>query len=203
MSVIRPKINNYKISIKFPGFTQLKKCINAFRQNSNHQKHITSKQSLNFYIYRSPLRFVYTFFYSGHINVTSLKSEEDIQKSISHVYQCFNLPLSLQHESQIDNISASGGLNLITHFKSLKALCNQIERTKDEFDVSKVSYETQKFSGATLKKCASNYFKGKGCVLLFNNSKFIIVGCSSLEEIQNIHNWIEIVTFNAHVKLSK
>ena len=69
----------------------------------------------------------------------------------------------------------------------------------ESFEVSKISYETQRFSGATIRR--SGYFKknvkGNGTVLLFNNSKFIIVGAKSLDHVKQIHDWLEIVTYHA------
>ena len=197
MALIRPKINNIKISIKFFEFSQVKLNIKDFL--ASKCKYLSKRDNLNFVIFRPPNGFVYTIFHSGHINITNLKSVDEIHQAVCFIVDTLNLPQTLNEAYQIDNISANGTLHLVSKFNSLQKLCEKIQELDESFEVSKISYETQRFSGATIRR--SGYFKknvkGNGTVLLFNNSKFIIVGAKSLDHVKQIHDWLEIVTYHA------
>lgn len=141
------------------------------------------KRTSSFFILRTPPwptcgGWVYTVFFKGtHINVTKLKSEEEILPACQWI--CNQLLLvfnSVTVKVKIDNMTASGDLGKeLMSSVSLRKLClllNEDEDLGERTGVTFARYNSQKFPGCFIK------FSHLGTAILFKTGKFVIVGVS-------------------------
>ena len=136
-------------------------------------KHNTvSKYCSSFFVLRWN-KFVYCVYYSGHINITGIETENNIAKSINHIVNVCNI--SETHSFKIDNITYSNTLkrNIFDTYVSFEEFVSEI----DVFDfIISVQYSPQKFPGAFLRT-------EKGTIIIFSSNKYTIVGTSSFKEL--------------------
>ena len=158
-------VNNIKISLYLTkGECLLSNILNLFLLNH------PSKSTNSYFILREH-SFIYTLFFSGHINITSLKTGEDIVNGIEHIKK--RLKYSGEHKLKVDNISSSGFIGKIPKFTTF------LNSLKTETGIISVRYSNSVFSSAFIK------FKKGGTVCLSKTGNFSIVGANSLEIVLN------------------
>lgn len=159
-------ISNVKISVKVKSKT---KAIRRFKERFGY-----TKESPSFFVCRI-CKLVFIVYYSGHINVTGIRSHDEINQVLNFLLA---VPGIKRIESyQIDNITSSGQLSKRV-FKSQGVPFAQY--LHNDFFVKyfdAVKYTPQHFPGAFLR------IEALGTVVLFSSGKFNIVGCSTPEGI--------------------
>lgn len=108
-----PRITNIKISIRL----NEKEQTHALLRNVRACREYLRSHG-NFYILRH--RFVYVIFpASGFVNITKIKSVQEIQQSIIHFMRCLRLPYSRLPFPKIDNICCIGQIHAPIYLQSL------------------------------------------------------------------------------------
>ena len=158
-SIFRPKVNLIKCSIKVGHIPSALEGIVNLKNNSLHKWFIESDRKASF-IYRcADNSLVFQIFYSGHINITGIPKELDITHAVSTVCELINVSKCLQETISytIDNIQATGKLNLISQSKSLKELSDALNRMKLEggWWISRITFDTNVFPAIIIKFTAA------------------------------------------------
>lgn len=143
----------------------MKTAIREFVQDQNIEK-----RNPSFFIYRSD--FVYTIFFSGHINCTKIKSYNDINTAVKNILDKFGLNYNNILKLQIDNILAVGR---ISYFICLQSFGHFLQSKGIQ-----VQYNPQRFPGLCIKKSPSSS-------LTFLSGKVILTGIKSETELK--HSW--------------
>ena len=79
-----------------------------------------------------------------HINLTNVRRIKDIEKAINIIYDVIDIPKIKGKEYRIDNVQATGILNLNHKGSSLKKICDALSRMQEEFNITSLSFESQK-----------------------------------------------------------
>lgn len=114
---------------------------------------------------------VYSIFLSGHVNVTGVKSFDNIPLAVKDFADIFGVLYDLCISSAVvDNSTAT------------VAIANKspvsLYKLKDLFPYSSVSLRPYFFPGAVIRR------KNKCTIIAFSSGKFVILGAKSLEEIE-------------------
>ncbi len=109
-------------------------------------------------------KIVFIVFYSGYVNCTGLKTQEDIPAALA-LFQEVSGPSNICFgKVKIDNIAATSHLGKKISLTSLKP---------PRGEVTQVCYNPERFAGAHVK-----LNKG-GCCIVFENGKVVLVGAKS------------------------
>ena len=201
-TILRPKVNLIKCSIRVGHIPSALEGIVNLRNNNSHKWFIESDRKAS-YIYRCPdSSLVFQIFYSGHINITGIPKELEIASAVSSVCDLIKVSKCLQETVvyTIDNIQATGKLNLASQSKSLKELSDALNRMKleEEWWISRINFDTNVFPAIIIKFTAA--FDNPqlcGTALIFNNRKFVLVGLRHVSSVNLCHNYIETIMHQA------
>ena len=199
-ALVRPHIHTIKCSVKVSHIPSALQGIILLRANSKYKWSIECDKKAS-YIFRCPENsIVYQIFYSGHINIAGIPKEVDISHAVSNVCKLIGVPKCVEETVvySIDNIQASGRLNLTTQARSLKYISDRLNRMKKEWWIDRVSFDTNVFPAIIIK--FSGVFNNpniRGTALVFNSRKFIIVGARRVSDIAHCHDFIETVMIRA------
>ena len=188
MALLRPKIHLFKISLRVDHFPNIGQNISKLRNNPKYGWFIESKVKSSF-IFRQLNGIIYQIFSNGHVNITGLRRQEDIAGALANLFSLLNIPKKSKIDFNIDNIQASGVLNLNTRNLSLKFICDSLDRKKSDCGIVSVKFEPSRFPGAFIKFLVNG--SCKGTVLLFNSRKFVIVGLKKIVDKNIIHDALE------------
>jgi TATA-box binding protein (TBP) (component of TFIID and TFIIIB) len=197
MAVCRPVISNYKVSVSLGHNKNIRNKVLELEKNDAEWRKATNrlphKKQCSFFILRelndNARKAVFTVFYSGHINITKLKTLKDVE--LASYYICKRLNVSQSHP-RIDNITASGKLNLRGSVNKLKQICDYLAKRRNKCDIKSVSFDTQKFPGGFIRPASL-----VGTTLLFNTGKYVLVGSRSVENVTHLHDWLEWAIWKA------
>ena len=189
MAVVRPQVNLLKLSLNVSDFyPKAVENISSLAKDPKYQWHCDHLTTASF-VFRHQSGYIYQLFKKGHINLTNVRRFEDVHRAISIIFEIIDIPKIFASNYNIDNIQASGIINLRSANYSLKRVCDGLSQLKDECRVIKrLSFECQRFPGAFIKFQDGDC---KGTILLFNSRKFVLVGLRRFEDINKIHDWLE------------
>lgn len=197
MAVRRPHINNYKISLKLGEHIGICGKIRRLEQTEDARRSAQGlkqgKKESSFFVLRELegcAQVVYNIFYRGHVNISKLTSLSQAQHACNVLCERLKVP---QTEFTVDNITASGKLNIGGGVSKLKQICDYLARFKRDCDIKSISFDTQKFPGAFAKPST----RVKGTALIFNSGRFVLVGCKSKDDVTNLHDWLEVAIWRA------
>lgn len=162
------RITNIKISFHLPV-----QCTKEFLIQFCAKFENVIKVFASFFVYRAH-GYVYIIFFSGHVNVTSIKCLNTVPNAIFCLLHDLNLSILPQPDWICDNITADGAIKL-RHKVDLSYICKKL-REQHQQDFIQVRFNTQKFPGCFLK---TNF----GTVLFFNTGKYVLVGLKSQSDI--------------------
>lgn len=159
-------ISNFKISVK--AIVNVP-ALNTFKADTVNN----CKDKGSFFVFREE-PFVFCIYYRGHINITGIRSSENITVSLRKLMAVKGV-LKV-YSVKVDNITCTSKLSSrayqwTTSFTSYLTKLDNLQI----FD--SVQYSPQVFPGAFLKR--ANY----GTVVFFATGKFNIVGCKSKDEL--------------------
>ena len=158
-------INNIKISLLLFKYEELLHNIRSLHSS-------TDSQTSSFFILREE-GFVYTIFRTGHINITKLKTVEDIVPAVQHIVK--RLGYSGQVDYEIDNISASSCIGRIPNFVHfLHTICTSSQ-------ITSVRYVNSVFTSAFIK------FQ-TGTVCLSKTGNLSLIGFKNAEDIDHCNS---------------
>ena len=127
------------------------------------------KKTASFFIVRD--KFIYTIFYTGHINCTGIKRLSDINESVSRLMSQLNLTLDQVKTVKIDSILAASRISNYVNLTSFAHFLRQRNYS--------VQYNPQRFPGLCIRKFP-------GCVLTFISGKVIFSGPNSEEILHRV-----------------
>ena len=187
MALVRPKVNLIKLSLNI---SHLPNGIENISKLSRDPKWLWCRESAcaSSFVFRHESGFIYQIFKSGHINLTNVRRVQEIEKAIAIIYRIIGIPKILEKEFRIDNIQATGRLNLYTRDRSLKSICDRLSQLGSDCNIRNLSFEPQRFPGAFIKYQDGNV---KATIILFNSRRFVLVGLNSLDSVNSIHDWLE------------
>lgn len=196
MALVRPRVNLIKLSLNVK---HLPNALENIAKVSLDTKWLWCTQSVgrsSFVFRHHQTGFIYQLFKSGHINVTNVRKVEDIEKAISIIYAIIGIPKIIEKKYRIDNIQATGILNLNHKGRGscLKNICDTLSRMQEECNITSLSYENQRFPGAFIKYNDGNV---RCTIILFATRRFVFVGLKNLDSIQKIHDWLECTIWHA------
>ena len=169
LTEVEPIIKNIKLHFKI----DRNKTHHVLKRSREIQILHPSKVAIyqNFLVYRE--KYIYTVFGgSGYINVTKVKTFEDIPPCITNFCDIFHLSLhQLQPSLGIDNITASGSLRRKLDLNSLRSAFSQ----------HKFKYNPNSFPGCFVK------FKDLGSIIIFKNGSYSIVGAKCKAHVTQIY----------------
>lgn len=176
------------------------------------------KRYHNFLVWKTNFTYIIFFTKRFFVNVTSIKNENDVEKSLQFFCQHYHLDplLDLDRSPVVDNITSS--IHLIQHYNDgddkdeekeidfaliSKYLSSTIKREEDDRDRDRdrkekcdndahrftAFYDLQYFPGLFLK-----HKERLGTVLLFHSGKISIVGVKCLQHLRQIHQDILALT---------
>ena len=159
------KITNIKVSIKIKSV-----CLDTV-QNILESSNIKNNNYGNFIVVKNKYTFI--IFKQGkqnnnHINITNIKSFEDISDAIKLLQQILVDTIVEEKTLKIDNITASIDI--------LKPV-DLISTSKIFERFSKVSYNTEKFPGLFAKYLI-------GTLIVFHTGKCIVIGAKTKKDIE-------------------
>ena len=161
-------ISNIKISVKTKANPHKLKVL---KTNINPKK-----ENGSFFVHRY-CGFVFSVYYSGHINVTGLKSFEkipEVQKIIKSFYGIKKII-----STSVDNITCSATINP-TIYKWNRPFTSFLRDIEKEHVFDIIQYSPQTFPGAFLKT------KNCGTIVFFATGKFNVVGCKTIKSIKKL-----------------
>lgn len=174
----RPSIHtsNIKASLKTrSNFEKLKKF--AIQQSSQ----FTHRPATNsFFLFKLKLNHhtaVVTIYYKGHVNVTGVKSEQELDRVIEVVKRVPGIEEILS--CSIDNLTSTSVLECGSFFSKAIGFSQVIREIEKDSCVETVKYSSQKFPGAFVR------FKKNGTVTIFPSGKFNILGCRTEAEVEH------------------
>lgn len=131
--------------------------------------------------------YVFTIFAkSGHVNVSGIRGFEDIKTLVMRIKD--QLDVDVQPSNiKIDNTTASG--RLTSDRPPLQSLPCRAAAHK-----VLVSLRPHFFPSALIRQKKSETKSKKGTIILFQNGKFIIVGCKSIPAIQETYDQLCAIT---------
>jgi len=174
-------VRNIKLSIIISNIskTDLRQKI-IYLHTSLKDKSTLTYSSTNFFVYRDPITAsIYTFFFSGHINVTRVVNEDLVDRCISSVILLLRLEPETIVKSRIDNISVSGSFPYAESRRH--ELFTRIVLTKRPHLFRRQHYNNTVFPNAFLTPRAI----GGGTIIFSRNLKYSLVGCKSLTAVES------------------
>ena len=200
MAVVRPVIHLIKVSFKVGHIPNAKQGIKDLHDSPKFKWYVECDKTASFYFRCPDSSQVLHFFYNGHVNVTNIPRDTEIRTVVSKVCKLIGIPSHL-HETvayTVDNVHASGRINLDTGVWNLKELSHSLNRIKTEYWINRVTFETATFPAIIIK--FSNVFDNpnlRGTALVFNTKKFILIGLRGVEYLPSCHDWLEATLFAA------
>jgi TATA-box binding protein (TBP) (component of TFIID and TFIIIB) len=169
--IILPKIFNYKISFrtKIPFKIALAHLI----VGENEIKSI--KILHNYMIVKTHNNYVYSLNFSGFVNITGLKSENDIISAIKKLYELANQKIK-RFRYNIDNITASGKFGCHIPLHTLRTYLNNHNINFP----AQYTYNANFFCGGNLR------YKNGGTIILFTTGSYTIVGVKCKKAIDTV-----------------
>ena len=198
MSLTRPVTHNYKISLSLKRHQDIRLKVQLLESNYTQRRqqsgHGTPKKESSFFVLREldSCCAVFCIFYSGHINITHLATLKEARLACELI--CKHLKVPYLQPFSVDNMTSSGRLNLSGSINKLKQICDQLAKHKLVCDVKSVTFDTQKFPGAFIRPRHLI-----GTALIFNTSKFVLVGTKTVQNVVDLHNWLEVAIWRATV----
>lgn len=130
---------------------------------------------------------VFSVYYSGHVNVTGLKSISECKKAY-HYLKTILVIQSLTH-FQVDNITFTSSISvrIITRYSSFTNFLCALEKHEQ---VHSIQYSAQRFPGAFIKLKTPT----RGTIILFASGKYNIVGCNDLLSLSTVNSIINRIT---------
>ena len=197
MAVCRPCINNFKISLKLQEYTGISRKIRDLEQSDDACRSALGldlgKKESSFFVLRDLdgcTKAVYNIFYKGHVNISRLTSLSQARQACDVLCGRLKVP---QTGFRVDNITATGKLNIAGSVSKLKQICDYLAKFKRDCDIKSINFDTQKFPGAFAKP--STHIKGTA--LIFNSGRLVLVGCKSKSDVTDLHNWLEVAIWRA------
>ena len=167
-----PLISNVKIrfTVSDPLFSK-----HIHKYIATHPQTV-SKHNRAFFVFRSC--YVYIIFFSGHINVTGLKTLDHIPLCMEHIKKKLQLDTFEMSPAKVDNICASG--KIPQHNISMN---NIMENAKLSRCFKSIHYDRDGFPGCFLKHSL-------GTIILFKSQKYVIVGVDTVAKLNTIYTEI-------------
>lgn len=146
MALVRPRVNLIKLSFNV---SQVPNALENIAKVPIDTKWLWCTKSVggSSFVLRHPSGFVFQLFKRGHINLTNVRRIKDIEKAINIIYDVIDIPKIKGKEYRIDNVQATGILNLNHKGSSLKKICDALSRMQEEFNITSLSFESQRFPG--------------------------------------------------------
>jgi TATA-box binding protein (TBP) (component of TFIID and TFIIIB) len=186
MDVTLPKINNLKVHIEVNN-----KCIDRIRKTLklSGRKWKKSKEFHNFLVIKD--KYSYIIFpesknkkgkkKGGYINITGIKSFEDVENVIPELCVTFELNrIQVTGEVVIDNVTANGDFGQKLHLPRIQEVING--ETEKDGNTFSASFDRNYFPGAFCKT-----FPKIGTILIFPSGKYVIVGSKCVAEVQKVY----------------
>ena len=178
-------ISNIKASIKT-------ECNALVLKNfaDNQSKFFTHRPLTNsfflFKLYVNNHVVVITVYYRGHINVTGIKSQSELDLITGIVS---NIPGIIKIKKvSIDNLTATYTLPSGSFYNHKLPFNQVLSLFQKEDKISTVKYSSQKFPGAFIK------YKAGGTITLFPSGKINILGCKSESRVKDlVTNTVDIL----------
>lgn len=140
----------------------------------------------NFITLRSTPYVFVIFAKSGHVNVSGIRNFEDIKNIIPKIKDQLCVDVQ-ESDIVIDNSTASGqisNINLNFHKLQKQAIANNVL----------VILRPHFFPSALIRQKKTSERIIKGTIILFQNGKFIIVGCKSYSAIEETFKQLCVLT---------
>lgn len=194
MAICRPTINLIKLSLRVGHIPNALQGIKNLHDCDKYKWCIECDRTASFYFRCPNSSQVLQFFYNGHINVTNISRDSDIPDAVSRVCSLIGIPSHLRESVShtVDNVHASGRVNLDTGVWNLMELSHALNRIKKQYWIDRVTFETSKFPAIIVK--FTNAFNNptlSGTALIFNSKKFIFVGLRGVQYVSGCHDWLE------------
>lgn len=144
-----------------------------------HRKNVqVSKFGTSYFIIRWD-RYVFSVYYSGHVNVTGLQRLSDVHK----VYHYLKTILIINKliKFQVDNITYTSSITN-SNLKYITSFTSFLQTIEKHECVHTIKYSAQRFPGAFLKLKTSS----RATVILFASGKYNIVGCNTLKMLHDV-----------------
>ena len=186
MTEVRPQVNLLKLSLDVSHLPNAIHNISKIPSNTKWSSKCESVCTASFILRESG--YVYQLFNKGHINVTKVRRFEDIEKAIDIIYCIIDIPQVIARDYTIDNIQATGRLKVYSRNKSLKYICDALSRMQKEINITKLSFEAERFPGAFIRYQDT---KCRATVILFNSRRFVIIGVKTLNDVYKVHDWLQ------------
>jgi len=173
-------VRNIKLSIIISNISRvdLRRKIIYLHTNLENEPTLTYTAA-NFFVYRdSATSSIYTFFFSGHINVTRVVNEDLVGQCISTIVLLLHLEPETIVKSRIDNISVSGSFPYAESRRH--ELFTRIVLTKRPHLFRRQHYNNTVFPNAFLTPRTI----GGGTIIFSRNLKYSLVGCKSLTAVE-------------------
>jgi len=170
-----PKIFNYKIS--FHTFKLLKQSILQLAKSKKKRRNrcILVKLLHNYAVINTK-HFVFTINFSGFVNITKLRKEEDIPKAITLF--CSLMKISpVKYSYRIDNITASGAFGAIIPLHKIKKHISEFHSSEP----LRFRFNPSYFCGGNIK-----FFKF-GTIVLFESGSYTIVGPKTALQVEHVY----------------
>jgi TATA-box binding protein (TBP) (component of TFIID and TFIIIB) len=171
MSVAEPVVSNVVFKIRLEDkIDSLPSCVDEGEDVVFHK---------NFCVLKLPPLTLVIFLKSGHINVTGVKNFGAVQAALDRFNSVFDrkIPLSL---IQVVSSTASGVVGGRVDFRKLWE--TSVKSTSSEF---KFSFRRKTFPGVVIRrKKEDGRKKNGGCVQLFTNGKYNILGCKTESDLR-------------------
>lgn len=163
------RVNNVKASSKLEAEDIRVKLREVYRVSPLVSK---NKKCVNFFVVRK--RFVFSVFYTGHVNCTKLRNFSELEEARCELSSIF--PFAHVSPLKIDNISANGQLvskiNLFNFGVYLR-------KQGQDFH-----FNPQRFPGLIFKV-------HKGSITVFRSGKYIIVGTNTVSNLEESRTQLE------------
>lgn len=160
------QVRNIKISVKvglIPLDTVTKKLQDINLAYSTYPSYVSFHDKYNYIFFRASKN------QTNHVNVTRLKSEDDIPCAITILERIIGKAII---SYVIDNITATYSIN------QPLILDDIIHRFKN------VKYNAERFPGMFIK-CSEG-----GSAIIFHSGKIVLLGCKTTKEIWNVINYV-------------
>lgn len=160
------QVRNIKISVKVeltPLDTVIKQLQLINLSYNTYPSYISFHDKYNYIFFQASKN------QTNHVNITRLKSEDDISTAISKLEHIIGKTV-ISHT--IDNITATYSLNQSLTLEDI------IHKFKN------VKYNAERFPGMFIK-CSEG-----GSAIIFHSGKIVLLGCKTTKEIWNVINYV-------------
>lgn len=191
-------LRNYKISLYLWDIDKAKYNIELFLNNIELQHLI--KKRINTYCIIEYEGFIYSIFYTGHINITKIQNRLQLNKSVYLI--CNLLNYNSKISIQIDNITYSG--QSISRKVSLSNFCLYLntEETETYWNIIlPIHIKSIKVNFMCFPNC---FIKtNSGTVILAKSGKYSMIGCRKESDGQLLLNWLNnsLINYNDRFRL--